>query len=303
MSISSFAAPSIVDRVSQAFNFTVDKFPLSGPDGMRTPWYGMFRSDTNAVVGNGSVTARYCPHQTEDVLALVDAAASAFDGIGNVDCYFRDGHYVAIQPTKEQRQAIFGTADNVFPRIIIRAGYDGKAFNAAIGYYRDACRNLAILREVTGTTVSIRHTSGLRGRMDSLIGSFNVLRESWGNLTTVIQHLEGTRVSLAAFLRDVYGEPEADSGRAVTVHRNRTEAIFRRVADERLRTGRGAIGSDFMVSGWEAYNAVQGFVQHEATRKGSQNRSAVSGFGRIIAAANDAAVHRAERAAMQLLAA
>jgi hypothetical protein len=303
MSISSFAAPSIVDRVSQAFNFTVDKFPLSGPDGMRTPWYGMFRSDTNAVVGNGSVTARYCPHQTEDVLALVDAAASAFDGIGNVDCYFRDGHYVAIQPTKEERRAIFGTADNVFPRIIIRAGYDGKAFNAAIGYYRDACRNLAILREVTGTTVSIRHTSGLRSKMDSLIGSFNVLRESWGNLTTVIQHLEGTRVSLADFLREVYGEPSSDTGREATIHRNRTEAIFNRVANERLRTGRGTIGSDFMVSGWEAFNAVQGFVQHDATRKSSARGSAVSGFGRIIAAANDAAVHRAERAAMQLLAA
>ena len=302
MSISSFASQSISDRVAAAFNFTVDKFPLGGPDGMRTPWYGLFRSDNNAVVGNGSVTSRYCPHQTDDILALVDAAATAFDGVANVDCYFREGHYVAIQPTKEQRRAIFGTADNIFPRVIIRAGYDGKAFKAAMGYYRDACRNLAIMKEVVGTTVSIRHTSGLRGRMDSLISSFNVLRESWGTLGDVIESLENRRVSLADFLRTVYGEPESDTGREATIHRNRTEAIFNRVADERLRTGRGSIGSDYMVSGWEAFNAVQGYVQHDATRKSSTRGAAVSGFGRIIAAANDAAVHRAERAAMSLLA-
>lgn len=299
----SFASPSILDRVQNEFNFTVDKFPLSGPDGLRTPWYGMFRSDNNEVVGSGSVTSRYCPHQTDDILALVEAASSVFEGVYNVECYFRDGHYVAIEPTKAERYAIFGTADNVFPRVVIRAGYDGRAFNAAMGYYRDACRNLAIMKQVAGTVVSIRHTSGLRTKMNSLINSFNLLRESWSTLTNTIGRLESSRVSLADFLRGVYGEPEADSGRAATIHRNRTEAIFNRVIDERLRTGRGEIGPDFMVSGWEAFNAVQGFVQHEATRKSSARGAAANGFGRIIAAANDAAVQRAERLALSLLAA
>lgn len=298
----SVSANQISARVAAAFDFTVDKFPLAGPDGLRTPWYGLFRSDNNQVVGNGSVTSRYVPHQTEDVLALVDAASEAFEGVANVDTYFRDGHYVTIQPTREQRQAIFGTADNIFPRVIIRAGYDGKAFNAAMGYYRDACRNLAIMREVRGTAVSIRHTSGLRSRMDSLIQSFSLLRDSWSDLAATAVRLESTRVNLADFLREVYGEPEVDSGRAATIHRNRTEAIFNRVMDERNRTGRGAMPTDFRISGWEAFNAVQGFVQHESTRKSSARGAAATGFGRIIAAANDAAVQRAERAAMQLLA-
>lgn len=298
----SVSANQISARVADAFNFTVDKFPLAGPDGLRTPWYGMFRSDNNQVVGNGSVTARYCPHQTEDVLALVDAASEAFEGVGNVDTYFRDGHYVAIEPTRQERQAIFGTADNIFPRVVIRAGYDGKAFHAAMGYYRDACRNLAMMRQVSGTTVSIRHTSGLRSRMDSLIRSFSLLRDSWSDLAATAVRLESTRVNLADFLREVYGEPEAETGRAATIHRNRTEAIFNRVIDERNRTGRGSMPSDFRISGWEAFNAVQGFVQHESTRKSSARGAAVSGFGRIVAAANDAAVIRAERAAMQLLA-
>ena len=59
---------SAADQVRSAFDFTVDKFPLSGPDGMRTPWYAMFRSDTSEVVGEGSSwwvvgprTARFPP--------------------------------------------------------------------------------------------------------------------------------------------------------------------------------------------------------------------------------------------------
>lgn len=292
----------ISSKVSAAFNFTVDKLPLSGPDNMRTPWYGLFRSDKGEVVGNGSVTSRYVPHQTDDVLALVEAVSEAFEGVADVNCYFREGHYVGIQPSKEERKAIFGTKDNIFPRVIIRAGYDGKAFSAAMGYYRDACANMHIMREVSGTVVTIRHTSGLRSKMDELISSFSVLHESWGTLAKVMEDMEAKKVSLVNFLKEVYGEPDSESPRAVTIHKNRTEDIFRRIMKERTQTGRLAIGGDFMVSVFEAFQSVQGYVQHEATRKSSSKNSAVTGFGRIIAATNDAAVIKAEKTAMALVA-
>ena len=51
--MSTVSPVSAADQVRSAFDFTVDKFPLSGPDGMRTPWYAMFRSDSNEVVGRG----------------------------------------------------------------------------------------------------------------------------------------------------------------------------------------------------------------------------------------------------------
>lgn len=286
----------IVSKVSGAFNFTVDKFPLSGPDGMRTPWYGLFRSDNTEVVGK-AVTARYLPHQTDDVLALVEAASAAFDGVADVKCHFMDGHYVAIQPTREHRKAVYGTADNVFPRVIINAGYDGKSFRGSMGYYRDLCANLAIMRMVKGTTVSIRHTSGLRPKLNELIQTFSVLKESWSTLSAVIDNLESRRVNMVQFLNAVYGEPEATSGRAVTMHKNRTEAIFRRLHSERLRSGRPEIQTDWMVSGWEAFNAVQGFVQHESRRHGK-----VSEMDRIVMAANDASVQRAEEIVMAMAA-
>ena len=295
--MSNMQARDVSSSVREAFDFTVDKFPLSGPDGMGTPWYGLFRSDNFKVVGNGSVTARYVPHTTDDVCALVDAAGEAFDGEIECQAHFQNGHYVSIAPTKDYRRSIFGDSDNVFPRVMIRAGYDGKSFAATMGYYRDVCQNLAIMKRVSGTSVTIRHTSGLRDRMDSLIETFGILKNSWSTLTDVIESLQGQQVSMVNFLEQVYGQPE-DSKKAQTIHRNRTEAIFKRLYRERMVTGRPAMTEDFTVSAWEAYNAVQGFTQHEArSRNGFK-----SAFSRILRASSDPAVLKAENLAMQLVA-
>jgi hypothetical protein len=288
-------ANNVADRVRSAFGFSVDKFPLSGPDGMRTPFYGLFKSDDGAAVGYGSVSDRYEPHTTDDVLALVEAAGHAFDGVADVKCHFDHGHYVSIQPSKEQRLAVYGTADNVFPRIVIDAGYGGQAFRASLGLYRDLCRNMMILRQAEGKTVSIRHTSSLRLQMDELVTTFASLEQTWGNLQTVVQQMANREVRMVEFLNAVYGEPKSDEGRSVTIHRNRTEAIFRRLQSERVRTGRGTMGNDFVVTGWDAFNAVQGFVQHDATRRGRPTE-----MERIISALHDTKVAAAERIALAL---
>jgi hypothetical protein len=100
------------------------------------------------------------------------------------------------------------------------------------------------------------------------------------------------------FLDQVYGQPDQDSKRSKTIHKNRTEAIFRRLSRERFRTGRHVMDTEFKVSAWEAYNAIQGYVQHDASRKGSP-----SDFDRVIAASNDQHVRKAEKITMELLAA
>lgn len=286
---------SAVDSVKSKFDFSVDKFPLAGPDGLKTPLYGLFRSDTMEFVGK-PCSKHYVAHQSDDVMALVESAGEAFEGVGDVQCHFRDGHYVSIAPSLDQRRAIYGTSDNIFPRFIVNAGYDGRAFSAIMGFYRDACSNLAMMRQVSGTSVSIRHGSGLREKMDDLIQTFSVLRESWATLGDVIAELQSREVRMTDFLDQVYGQPDPDSKRGVTIHKNRTEAIFRRLSRERFTTGRGAMDSQFNVSAWEAYNAVQGYVQHDASRKGSP-----SDFARVIAASNDAAVKKAEGLALATL--
>ena len=198
--------------VRSAFDFSVDKFPLFGPDHMPTDQYGLFRSDTGYLKGVKSVSPRYVPHTTDDVCALVDAAGEAFDGEIACNTHFRSGHYVSIAPTAADRRSIFKDrdTDNVWPRVMINAGYDGKAFTASLGYFRDACSNLAMMRMVNGTTVSIRHTSGLRSNMDELIATFETLKNSWSTLTDVIDRLESTEVRMTEFLDSIYGRPDQD---------------------------------------------------------------------------------------------
>lgn len=286
----------VVAKVQEAFNFTVDKFPLGGPDKLTTPWYGLFRSDNSKVLGKGSVTKIYCPHQTDDVLALVDGAAHAFDGEIDVRCHFRDGHYVSIIPTKDYRRQIYGGQDNIFPRVLIRACYDGQAFSATMGYYRDLCRNMSMMRQVSGTSVSIKHTSGLRNKMDELIKTFATLKESWQTLGNIIETLENREVQMVDFLNQVYGEPARDAtARSINMHSKRTETIFRRLQRERTLSGRPAIGDSFKVSAWEAYNGIQGYVQHDATRRGEP-----SDFARMLIASNDKAVTTAETLVLAL---
>ena len=288
---------TVLDSVKAAFPFSVDKYPLSGPDGMRTDLYGLFRSDNAEHVGK-PCSKNYVPHQSDDVVALVEAAGEAFEGIGHTKCTFKNAHHVCVSPSRDQRRAIFGTADNIFPRFMIRGGYDGRGFLATMGFYRDACDNLAMLRQVEGTSVSIRHGSGLREKMDDLIQTFSVLKESWATLGDVITELQSREMKMPEFLDQVYGQPDEDSKRSKKIHSNRTKAIFRRLSRERFSTGRRVMDTEFKVSAWEAYNAIQGYVQHDKSRHGKP-----SDFDRVIAASNDQHVRKAEKITMELLAA
>jgi len=130
--------------------------------------------------------------------------------------------------------------------------------------------------------------------MDSLIATFNTLKDSWSDLEKAIETLENRKLNMVEFLRAVYGEP-ASEGRSATVHKNRTEAIFNRLLSERARSGRPELGRDWMVTGWEAFNAIQGYVQHESSRHGS-----VSNMGRIVMANNDPIVQKAESLAFSM---
>ena len=304
--MSNISASDVSSSVRSAFDFSVDKFPLYGPDNLPTDQYGLFRSDTGYIDGVTSITQRYVPHSTDDVCALVEAASDAFDGEIECNTHWRKGHYVTVSPTAADRRSIYGTADNIFPRIVIRAGYDGQAFTGTMGYFRDACSNLAMMSRVSGTCVKIRHTSGLRPRMDELIETFGKLQEGWEHLVEVAAELESREVRMVEFLDQIYGRPSdeqlalAQTGqavRAVTSHKNRTEAIWQRLNRERVRTGRPTMRGD-TVSAWEAFNAIQGYVQHDA-----QGKSGFKGeFDRILRAANDQAVNKAERLVLELAA-
>lgn len=304
--MSNIQVSSVSDSVRSAFNFDVDKFPLFGPDNMPTDQYGLFRSDTGYIEGVKSISSRYVPHSTDDVCALVEAASTMFDGEVECKTHWNKGHYVSVAPTRDRRRAIFGTDDNIFPRIMIRGGFDGKGFHGSVGYWRDACDNLAMMRKVRGCCVSIRHTSGLRDRMTELIDTFSTLEQGWENTVASAQAMQERSVNLSEFVREVYADrvPSAEElilheqkkQRAVTTFENMMEAIMDRVVAERRTTGRDhlRVGEKKIVSAWEAFNAVQGYVQHDAQAK----KGFKSDFARILRASSDRYVLAAETLAL-----
>jgi hypothetical protein len=104
---------------------------------------------------------------------------------------------------------------------------------------------------------------------------------------------------MVEFLNRIYEQPSPDAGqKAVTIHKNRTEAIFNRLYRERLQTGRPGMTSDYKVSAWEAFNAIQGYVQHESRTKAGFKGD----FDRILKSMNDKTVHDAEKLALELAA-
>ena len=107
------------------------------------------------------------------------------------------GHYVSIAPTREERLKVFGESDNVWSRVVIQALYDGRAFKANLGAYRDACKNLQMMETVSNCSMSIGHTSQLRTKMDELIEQFRSLRDAWGSMTEAIVLMQSKEVNLA----------------------------------------------------------------------------------------------------------
>lgn len=300
--MSSVQATAISETVRAAFDFSVDKFPLSGPDNMKTDQYGLFRSDTGHINGIKSISKDYVTHTTEDVCALVDAAADAFNGEVECKTHFDKGHYVEVIPTNVARISIFGTNDNIFPRIMIRAGLNAESFIGSMAWNRDACDNLAEVTQVAGTRISIRHTSGLRENMTTLVEQFGLLKTGWENMIAAARQMQSRRVRMADFLNGIYDMPSeeeltlARTGkkvRKVTIHRNRTQEIWDRLENERVKTGR-PISTDGTVSAWEAYNAVQGYVQWDSpAREGFTSR-----FARILKSARSPEVRQAEKLAL-----
>jgi len=289
--MSQVSTTPILDTIKEKFSFGVDKLPLQGPDNLKTPCYGLFRDDTGEFMGSSSVTKKYTPHTTDDVLALCESVDIAFEGTASVKCHFDKGHYVQIEPSIDMRRNIYGTSDNIFPRFLIRGGYGGNggSFSCSIMMWRDMCKNMHMMRSVGGTSVSIPHFSNLRSKMDELIATVSNLKDGWQAMLTAIEQMEQNRINMANFLDELYGRPTQEqldlaatgqAVRAVTIHENRTTTIINRIKNERVVTRRnGGLFDPANITGWEAFNAVQWFTQHKATR-----RSNPSDFARMLSA-------------------
>ena len=271
----------IQTSIRNAFPFEVERFPLYGPDGtsMPTKHCGLFRSDNAECVGH-AVTAQYHPHTTDDVCALVEAASAAFNGTAKIETHWNSGHFVKVSPDNDWKRSVYDDrypgsgrhairrdSDILFPVLLIEASYNGRAFIVKLGYERLICRNTASI-PVKGQSItrSIRHSAALRGRMDDLIQDMSSVVSSTDNMMDAIDNAQRTRVNFADFLREVYPMADDATANIRNRHDRRIEKIVRRLQIERSNLGQPN-GDLRNATAWEAYNAVQGYVQHDASRK------------------------------------
>ena len=279
--MTTIAINDALETVANAFDFHVEKQKVAlGPDCIPTNSYGLVRYNQD---GSREHVGRFCsknyvPHTTDDVLALTEAACNVFDGDVKVRTHFEHGHYVDITPSDQHRIAVYKGRDSMFPRFMINGSYNGRGFSASLGYYRDLCRNLAMMKKVTeGSHVSIAHTSHLRSRMDSLINTFSTLKEKWQTMSTLIAQLTEIPLNVEQFMRDVYGEPKGKSTR----YENKIEKVLNRLASESHRLGQPDPKQTGESSAWLLWNAVQGHEQHNSRRS-----KPTTDFGRVIKAEN-----------------
>jgi hypothetical protein len=150
-----------------------------------------------------------------------------------------------------------------------------------------------MLRSVGQETVAnIRHTHHLRDRLSELQRTFAQLASGWDGVVETAQRMESRQLNLADFLRQVYPLSSDASERTRRSAERRVESIIRRIVRERQHTGRPdlRIGMDgaYLVSAWEAFNGVQGYVQHDMSRHGRTDA-----YTRAVIALDDPAVSRA----------
>jgi hypothetical protein len=278
-----------VQTVRAAFPFEVEKRKLQGPNGEATPFYGLFRTDTGESIGRHAPKAGYVGHDVDDVAICIEAASIAMEGC-QIQCNWNgSAHQVWCQPEKSHRLAVFGKADNIWPRITLHAGYDGRKFRFSIGWYRDICKNMHIPQSLSEMHANVSHTRNMRNKLGELVEQVRELSTQWDTLKSLALHWEATKVDPDEYLTKVFGKTTGNKFADA-----RTEKIMARIRHERVVSKRPANAKYTL---WEVFNAVQGFAQHDRNR--TVNADEVS---RAFAVQLDVDVARAFEIAMALAA-
>jgi len=270
----------ISDRISSRINADfagtdVNKFRLSGPDsGMQTNMYGLWTEAGNYVSWS-AVSAGYVPHTVDDMSVMAEAAAMGMEMGGEINIttdWSGASHHVVIGPTNDQRRTICGTSDDIFPRVVISAGFAGQGFRCEAGFYRDACSNLSMIRQLSGTSKTIRHTESMRPRINDLADQFRAMAGMWDATVDFAHQLAARQVETTDFLKRMYPLAESAGAAQVTKYRNRAEKIIGRIVRERSLIGfEGRVNDIETASLWELVNGVTGYIQHDQTRGNSDN--------------------------------
>ena len=237
------------------------------------PYYGLFRSDNGEPACRNAVSERYEPHQAKHIIHIAVECAKAFnsDETTLVRASFKNGHHVSIAPSNDYRQRIGNHRDNIWPRILIIGGLGGSSsLRISIGYWRDLCSNLAMPKQVEGISINFRHSRTITERIEETDIQRKVYA-AWHELHDKMLKMREKAIPLSSALHTIFGNHTERSENAAIA---RNEAIIKRIWDAR----QAVTGDDHPlnvrnldhVNGWEFYNGIQGYYQHDAPMRSAE---------------------------------
>lgn len=233
-------------------------------DVINFPFYGLVTSDGKQVPLDRSISAKYGFHRRAHFRKGLEAGVAALGGECRVNAYWNDGYFATLERLDDEAYQVSGN-----PRDIVRTKFwlhMPYSSSCRIGLCMDVavCRNKMIWQTMKSTVRTVRHCLSFDDLFENVVRDFEAVGRARGPMLERIQLLSEKVVDINKF-----GVHAMATGPEMSKQlENRFRALSNRVMREYDALGYGIPNLE-RVSGWRVYNALQGYFQHEATRKNS----------------------------------
>lgn len=173
---------------------------------------------------------------------------------------FDKGYYVNFS-TKLDTQArkLAFANDTIIPSYGFCFPYDSVSSGEGLGN-RIICSNLITTKTVANFSFAVRHTKNMGEKMIDIENGIAAIAQNWSKFIDYCDTMGRKKIDPRAFYASLYGS-KPESGRGLTVWQKRYEKIDQRLQSEAYKLG---ISPD---NGWMVFNSIQGYLQHDTTRK------------------------------------
>lgn len=270
----------IVNSVADVMDVLEVKFPhttidnLYDSQGNKLPIKGVFYRDqeearlfgsNDRLVVYHSKGEDYYFQSREDaidqaIMAFQSVKAMGGDAIEMV-ATFNKGYSVSFTQKIERKDRKFMFEnDIIFPTYNFNFSYDSVSRGGG-GCDRFCCSNLITTTRVAGFSFSFRHTKNAGERMIAIQAGIADIANNWGAFLQHCEMMGKKSVNLLDVYSRVWGDKPGKEGRKLTVWNDRLGDMQTRLNRESSLLGLSP------ANGWLVFNAVQGYLQHDTTRK------------------------------------
>lgn len=269
----------IVNNVSEVIDTLYNGFPktvienLLDRNGSELPIKGVFfqnseeakrfHSESRLVVLH-SKSENYFFQSLEDVVDQAITAYKAIRAMGaeevSMRYSFHQGYHVSFSTelTREKRKIIFEN-DLTYPSYMLSFPYYSTTKGQGL-VNRIICSNLFTTEKIAGFSFSVRHTKNMGEKMIDIEKGIGRIAQNWDSFVDQCNRMATKVIDPRTFYASLYGEKPSE-GRALTTWEKRFNAIDDRLSSESFKLGIPR------TNGWMLFNALQGYLQHDTTRK------------------------------------